>query len=512
MASDGGFSTKPMGFDKNEVNEYIANLRKKMQEMEAENKANNKKTADALKTAEEADSRIQAAVAEGEKKTAEVQEKLEIATVKADRLSKQIDDLKKQLEDEKRKMKDMLKTGKGVDAQAQKAYAEVLERAEADAKEITDAAKEAAEKIVADAESRRKEADEKLASFMELLRGQLDTINAGYKAVNDSAAELLGAEVAPAPVEIPDFAAMAKPSAPEPEQPKAEEPVKQPEPAPAPKKEEKKAPEPKPEPKKEEPKEEPKKEEPVEASFDDWGGSDLAKSIFEDEEKSKKDVPLMNPDAADPFGADLFSSLGGDNDILTGGFGNTEEKVEDVKPMDNSDHAKAVTDIDFAHDLISQTMTSANLDDSTDESIRKAVMEREAQFAVKPSNVDMDEVDMSEGDKPLSDEDELMKTLRDAEASFGALGMSFGGDSSNDNSSTESSGGLGLGGDWADLQKELEAMEAGASAAMASAAEPAPAKKEEPEAPAVDDASIWDMGGDSSDDDMSGDMFGGFGF
>ena len=36
MAADGGFSTKPMGFDKNEVNEYISSLRKRMNEIEAE--------------------------------------------------------------------------------------------------------------------------------------------------------------------------------------------------------------------------------------------------------------------------------------------------------------------------------------------------------------------------------------------------------------------------------------------------------------------------------------------
>ena len=55
MAGEGGFSTKPMGFDKNEVNEYISNLRKTMKEMEAEKRANDEKTAAAVKTAEEAE-------------------------------------------------------------------------------------------------------------------------------------------------------------------------------------------------------------------------------------------------------------------------------------------------------------------------------------------------------------------------------------------------------------------------------------------------------------------------
>ena len=512
MAADGSFSTKPMGFDKNEVMEYISNVRKKMNEMEAEKKENDAKTAAAVKTAEEADARVQAAVDEGEKKAKELKDKLDVATVKADRLAKQVEELKKQLEDEKKKMTDMLKTGKGVDAQAQKAYAEVLEKAEADAKDITDAAKEAAEKIVADAEARRKDADTKLASFMELLRGQLDTINTGYKAVNDSAAELLGTEIAPAAVEIPDFAAMAKPAAP------AEEPAKEVKPE---AKAEKKKPAAKAEDKMPAKAEE-KKPEPMEASFDEaWGGSELAESILADEKKVKQEVPLVNPDSKDAFGADLFGGFGeDDNAELSGGFGTDdkkeEETIDDIAPLDNSHHAKAVPDSDFANDLLAQTLTSAHLDDTADEKTRAAIKAREEEFAVQPSNVDMDDLDLSDApNEGLSDEDELMKALRDAEASFGSLGLSFNnGDDEEEepaSSNAGSAGGLDLGGGWADLQKELEAMESGSSAP---AAAPAPQPKaEEPEAPAVDDSSIWNMGSDSSsDDDMSGDMFGGFGF
>ena len=58
---DGGFSTKPMGFDKNEVNEYISNLRKRMNEIEAEKKLNDEKTEAALKQAESADERVKEA-------------------------------------------------------------------------------------------------------------------------------------------------------------------------------------------------------------------------------------------------------------------------------------------------------------------------------------------------------------------------------------------------------------------------------------------------------------------
>ena len=46
---DGGFKTAFQGFDKNEVNEYISNLRKKMNELEAEMKDNDSKVKAAVK-------------------------------------------------------------------------------------------------------------------------------------------------------------------------------------------------------------------------------------------------------------------------------------------------------------------------------------------------------------------------------------------------------------------------------------------------------------------------------
>lgn len=520
MASDGGFSTKPMGFDKNEVNEYIASLRKKMNEIEAEKKANDEKTAAALKQAKTADERVKAAEKAGEEKATAIQEKLDIATVKADRLSKQ-------LEEEKKKMTDMLKSGKGITAEAQKAYTEVIEKAEADAKEITDKARETAEKIVAEAEIVRAQADKKLAAFMEVLRGQLDIINNGYKAVNESASELLGSKIAAARVEVPDFAAAAKSAEPAPkpeyetpagakeEEPKKEEkPEPKKEVKPEPKKEEK--PETKPtkteKPAKPEPKKEEKPAESAEASFDDWGGNDLAKSILADETR-KSDVPLVNPDASkDLFGADLFGTMdSSDDDMtdLTAGFvAAEEEQIEDIKPMDNSDHAKATLDSDFANDLIAQTMTSSHLDENADEDLLAAVRAQEEKFAVQPA-VSVDELDMDEKpESALSDEEELMKALLEAEKSLGSL------DDAIQEDNTGASDALDSDNPWADLQKQLEAMEqSGLGMDMGSDEPAAPAP--EPAAPSADDASIWNFGSTdssgNSDDDMSGDAFGGFG-
>ena len=496
MAADGGFSTKPMGFDKNEVNEYISSLRKRMNEIEAEKKENDKKTQEAIKTAEEADERVKQAEEAGEKKAAALQEQLDVANVKAERANKQVEDLKKQLSDEKQKMTDMLKSGKGVSAEAKKAYNEALARAEEDAKEITDKAQETAAQIIADAEARRTAADEKLAKLMELVRAQMEIFNGGYKSISDAAADLLGTELAPAAVEIPDFSAMVKPAAPESKPEAPEKPAKPENPA----KDEKTAKQP-------EPVQE-KQPEPVEASFDAWGGSDLAASILEDEKKAAAaDTP-----ADDPFANDLFGMAGGD-DVgadLTGAFeAPVENPVDEVLPLDNSDHAKPVTDITFAEDLISQTMTSSNLDGSENEDLLAAVKAQEEKFAVQPNvPVDLDMDDMAE-DSP-SDEDIMAQLLKEAEAlGQGSFSEPAADIQAEEEKPVETN-------PWDDLQKQLEAMEQSGFGGLDLGDAPEP-KAEDPKPVSADDSSIWDFGSgessdNNSDDDMSGDMFGGFGF
>ena len=77
---DGGFKQVAFGFDKNEVNTYISDLRKKMKSMEEDMKANNKKTAEAEKLAEEADERIKAAEKEGNEKCEQLEKELSLLT------------------------------------------------------------------------------------------------------------------------------------------------------------------------------------------------------------------------------------------------------------------------------------------------------------------------------------------------------------------------------------------------------------------------------------------------
>ena len=189
---DGGFSTRAMGFDKNEVNEYISNLRKKMNELTADMKEKAKLAEEAQKTAESADRRVREAEEAGENKARELAEKLAGQQSIGDSLRKQVDELKQKLEEEKRKMSDMLKNGKGVNAEAKRAYAEIINKANDDAAEIVDKAKSEAADIISEAERKAAETNERLTRFMTALSEQLTIINGGYRAVNGCAAELLG--------------------------------------------------------------------------------------------------------------------------------------------------------------------------------------------------------------------------------------------------------------------------------------------------------------------------------
>ena len=75
MAAGDGFRQVPLGFDKNEVNAYISDLRKKMSALEADMRSNDEKTKAAEKLAEEADGRIKAAQSEADRKVEEIDRK-----------------------------------------------------------------------------------------------------------------------------------------------------------------------------------------------------------------------------------------------------------------------------------------------------------------------------------------------------------------------------------------------------------------------------------------------------
>lgn len=514
---DGGFKQVAFGFDKNEVTAYIGELRKKMKSMEEDMKANDKKTNEALKLAEEADERIKAAVKEVEDKLAEAEKQVSVEQERAAKYKGDADSLKKELESEKKKMSDMLISGKGVSAEAQKAYTEVIDKAKADAQSIIDEANEKAAAIIAAAEEKRAAADKNTADFLEALKSQIDTISAGYKNISESAAELLGAQIAPLEVAVVAPAVVAAPVVEEiapaveevaEDKPAAEEPVVEEAPEveaaepEAPAVEEKQDSMPAIE---EMPAAEPSGDL---ATFDDvWGGNELAQTIYNSEKKDA--VPLVNPEQKNLFGEDLFK--GGEDlvveELKDDADAAEEDMVDEVKPLDVSDVAEVKYNNDFDNDLLSQTMPSGSMGDLNEE-LLATIKAAEENFAVQPAITDLD---MDDGASEASDSDDLYKALREAEAMLNSMApvaevsmdddADVGGASASSDSDSSNP--------WADLEKELATMQTGGAEAPAAEQPAAPA---DPAAPSADDSSIWNFGGgDSSDDDMSGDVFGGFG-
>ena len=471
---DGGFKTAFQGFDKNEVNEYISNLRKKMNELEAEMKENDSKVKAAVKIADEAEGKIQKLEKANSEKVAELELQIRTERRNAEDLLNQIDVLKRKV-----------KNGGGAassgasNADAQKQAAEIIEKANQTAQETVEAAnktarevvekaKQAAKDIVANAQSASaaggSAAVVNLDGFMSEVKSFLEQINSGYKKICDKAEEISVENVsapAPAAVEIPDFSDIAAPAA---DAPAAEVPVfKEPEP-------------------------EPKSE----ISFED--------------------ISELSSDSSD---------LSDDDDMMAG-FGNLDEPVTEVKENDTSEHSKAAFDMDFDKELIAQTVPSSSLNENEiDEDLLAAVREEEAKHAVQPTP----EEDRRDFDMDMSDDDgadAMRKMLEAAEAAFGGGAggnLDFDTDVQMDNEPAPEP--EKADNPWEDLQKQLEAMEQSGNFGEAEP-EPAPEKPAEKaakdddddrQAPTTDDSSIWDFsssGSSSDDDDMSSDIFANF--
>lgn len=479
---EGGFSTKAMGFDKKEVNDYIANLNQRMKEIEAEKKANDEKTQTALKKAQEADSKIKALKDESEKKIADLELQLKTERRNEENLLIQIDDLKRKL-----KQKGTADAGNSKAADAKSA--EIIAKANASAKDIIDkanaAARDTVEKAKAQAQRMVSQAQaagassvntEGLDEFMSVLGAFMNKVTSGVNEVNQKASELLGANAAQ-PVTVPDFSNVAAPRA---EAPKA---------APA-----------------------PKGKKSAAAAKPSDALDDLFASLEEDEnppaetEEELDMVTEVQPldDPSNAPGAVVLDEF----DLSQPMDIEFDEPVSEVKPINSKKQAKPDVDMDFEKQMLAQTAHSSSLKNVVDDDLLAAVQQQEEQFAVKPSDDDVGDIDMS-----AEDEDPMAALMRQAE-------LAFGGDSGNVEAEDEEESAPeedSSGGDnpWAALQNELMAMEKSGDLDDA-AGDTAAEASEDPVAPSADDSAIWDFGdsdNSSSDDDdmgMSSDLFGSF--
>lgn len=482
---EGGFSTKAMGFDKKEVNDYIANLNQRMKEIEAEKKANDEKTQAALKKAQEADAAIKAAKDEGNKKIAELEAALKSEIKSKDKLTDQLDDLK-------RKMKHMNAAGAAgntKDAEAKSAAIiakanatakEIVDKANATARDTVEKAKAAATQIVTDAQGAGGAGVNSAAmdEFMSVLNKFMTQVTSGVNEVNQKAGELLGAENAQ-PITVPDFSNISAPQA---EAPKAA--AAKGKAAPAPKASAKA---------------------PADDLFalledDDNKNDDMDDGFDMITEVMPLDDPKTAPGAVVLEEFDLSAPME-EMDL--------DAPVSEVRPLDEKKRGNDnYVDDDFEKQILAQTANSSSMRKDMDEDLFAAVKQQEERFAVKPTKEDVGKTDMDE------DEDPMAAMLRQAELAFGgATGNSV----SNDFEEEEQPAAASSGGDdnpWAALQNELMAMEkSGDLEDQESESDSAPMN--DVVTPGADDSSLWDFGdGDSgsSDDDMgmSSDLFGSF--
>lgn len=482
MAGEGGFKSALNGFDKNEVNEYISNLRKTMKELEAEKRANDEKTAAAVKTAEEAESRIKAAEKQAAEKIAELEIQAKTERRNAESLTIQIDELKRKL-----KHQPAAAGGKTDTSAAQKQSADIIARANKTAQDIVEKAKKTAQDIISSARNAAGAAGGQngvdVDAFMGVLKSCLDSITGSCGELGKKASELLKADSAPVTVQMPDFSNISAPEAAVP--PSVSEPTISSEP-----------------------------EMSLSGNlFDnmDGGSDDDMMSGF-----GTENVAPINPKAPK---AEVIEGF----DLSNVNANTADVHVDSVAPIDTDNVGKAEFNNDFMKELIAQTVPNSALGNDVDDDLLAAVKEEEAKFAVKPSDEDKGldfNMDMGDSgtDNSANADDPMAALLAQAQAAFGGGGGGFEMSEPEPVAEPEPAMGMGSSGDWADLQKQLEAMEQsgsfGGSAPESPAAEPPKNIADDPKAPSADDSAIWNFGdtssGSSDDDDMSSDLFGSF--
>ncbi len=453
MPAGKGFGTSPMGFNKQEVNEYIASLSKRMSELEAEKKEIEKKYESVKKVVDGSDEKIK----QIEFASKERIEQLE-AQVKTER--KNSEDLIDQVDELKRKLKNAgvsvnIPAGKsdGTSA-ARKRASEIIEDAEKTAKEtvakanktaaeVVEKAKKTASEIMGSAGGAGKSVD--LSGFMAKLREFANSVNAGCKELMDSASEISESQ-SEASFEMPDFSDFTAPTADVPK-----------------------------------------------TGRSNFGGESDTSSAMDDINDL---IASMSGGSSDD--SDMSGSMGSDEIDMGFGFSDTNGSRAgaetslgldtDISSDDAGEQKASSFDIDLGEDMFSGAKAEASDEINSDLSADLA------------DTVEAD--DVSGPDFGQSSEmDEMQKLLEQAEATFGGGSSEF--EEKTADASEASSD------DWSSLQSELDALEK-----QDGASDEAPASSGSDDKQSSDN-DIWslgdmDMSDSSDDDDMSSDIFGSF--
>lgn len=459
MPAGKGFGTSPMGFNKQEVNEYIASLSKRMSELEAEKKEIEKKYESVKKVVDGSDEKIK----QIEFASKERIEQLE-AQVKTER--KNSEDLIDQVDELKRKLKNAgvsvnIPAGKsdGTSAARQRA-SEIIDAAEKTAKEtvakanktaaeVVEKAKKTASEIMGSASGAGKSVD--LSGFMSKLREFANSVNAGCKELMDSASEISEGQSG-ASFEMPDFSDFSAPTADVPE-----------------------------------------------TSGSDFGGESDASGAMDDINDLIASMTGGNADDSDMSG-----SMSGSGEIDMG-FGFTDTNADsagaevslgldtDISFDDAGEQKTGVNESSFDLDLGDDMFSDAKGEASNDE--MNSDLSADLADTVEADDITSSDLGQS------SEMDEMQKLLEQAE-------LTFGGGSSEFEEKTADASEAASSDDWSSLQSELDALE---KQDGASDETPASSGSDDKQS---SDSDIWSLGdmdmSESGDDDMSSDFFGNF--
>lgn len=490
---EGGFSTKPMGFDRNEVNDYIAKINREMKELRAEKEQNDEKTRKAQKLADEAEAKIKAARADGEKKVSELELQLKTEKKNAENLIDQIDDLKRKLKakgtSDAGSAKAAEKQAKEIVAKANATAADIVAKANAAAKDTVEKAKAAAKQMVESAGTAGAGgADpEAVNELLGIIGDFVSRVTSGANDLKTKANGLLKAEKSERQaVTVPDFTVIKAPQAEVPASAEASAPAKVSSP--------------------------PQKasESPLDDIFAALEEDGTETADNDDLEMITEIQPLDDPSTAP--GAVILEEFDLSQPMS---IDELDEPVDEVKPINAKKRGAADLSAEFEKQILAQTANSSSLRAEMDDDMYAAVKQQEELFAVKPSDENIANFEM---DAPADDVTTMDDLLKQAELAFG--GASAGETSDKDDGAAEdtSSSKSGSGDNmWAELQNELWAMEktgnlggsddGGNDAGMNSF--------DDPSTPDTDNSDIWDLGlGDDDnsggDDDMSmgSDIFG----
>ena len=489
-----GFSMKPMGFDKTEVNDYIAKLNQRMKDIEADKKANDEKTQAALKKAQDADKALKLAKVEAEKQAQQLEMQLRTEKENAQALLAQIDDYKKKLKQKASMDASSAKAAEKKAAEiidkANNSAIDIVERANATAKDTVEKAKKTAHQIVSGAQGVSGGISTAgIDEFMGVFGDFMNKISLEMKEVNKKAEELLGAKAEKsAAVDIPDFSKVKAPQA------------KAPEPAPVPKVSESAKPS--------SDKKKSNIDNDIFSAFDDEPETSLEDELDEIVTEVK---PLDGPNKGS--GAVVLDEF----DLTASGkIEDFDEPVTEVKPISNK-KGKADLSEDFEKQMLAQAVSSRNIRRNTgvSDDMFAEVKRQEEEYAVKPATNRVGDFDMDAS----AEEDPMSEILKQADMSMNKKSVSEKPKSSTQQPvKSKSEPKDDDSNPWAALQNELLAMEkSGSLGGEEEISDDDSSMATDPTTPSADDSAIWDFGddmGSSSDDDgdmsMSADLFGSF--